>query len=174
MEIARQHLQSGDKKRALLTVRKKRFQEQLIGRTEDQLINLETLTQSIEFALVEQQVLQGLKEGTRILQLLNREMRLDDVEKLMGDTEDAIAYQQEVETMLSGSNMAREDDAEELQRQLEELERLEVKAVESTMPAVPSTVLQSTPVNLSAKDSSVSEAAETKTVADKRSVLEAA
>lgn len=49
--------------------------------------------QSIEYALVEQKVLEGLKSGNEVLKQLNNEMRLEDVEKLMDDTADAIAYQ---------------------------------------------------------------------------------
>jgi charged multivesicular body protein 6 len=48
---------------------------------------------SIEFALVEQEFLKGLKQGNDVLNQLNKEMRIEDVEKLMDETADAIAYQ---------------------------------------------------------------------------------
>lgn len=43
LEIARFHSERGDKRRAILTLQKKRYQEQLISKTDNQLINLENL-----------------------------------------------------------------------------------------------------------------------------------
>ena len=42
---------------------------------------------------VEVQVVNGLKGGNQALDELHKIMSLDDFEKIMGDTEDAIAYQ---------------------------------------------------------------------------------
>ncbi len=42
---------------------------------------------------MEAQVLQGLREGNSVLSELQREMSLEEVEKLMADTADAISYQ---------------------------------------------------------------------------------
>ena len=38
-------------------------------------------------------MVEGLKGGNEALDALHQIMSLDDVEKIMGDTEDAIAYQ---------------------------------------------------------------------------------
>lgn len=43
---------------------------------------------------MEKDVLFGLKQGNSVLKELNREMSIENVEKLMGETADAIAYQQ--------------------------------------------------------------------------------
>ena len=48
---------------------------------------------TIEYKLVEQQVLDGIKTGNQVLQKLNEQMKVEDVERLMGETADAIAYQ---------------------------------------------------------------------------------
>ena len=42
---------------------------------------------------MEKDVLFGLKQGNSVLNELNREMSIENVEKLMGETADAIAYQ---------------------------------------------------------------------------------
>ena len=55
---------------------------------------MEQLVQSIEFAQVESQVFSGLKAGNKILQELQAEIKIEDVERLMEDTAEAIAYQQ--------------------------------------------------------------------------------
>jgi charged multivesicular body protein 6 len=48
---------------------------------------------SIEFSLVQESVLHGLKQGTSVLQELHKEMNIEAVEKLIADTEDAREYQ---------------------------------------------------------------------------------
>ena len=94
-EIARALLQQGDKKRALLALRRKKYQETLLAQTNAQLEQLEKLTGSVEFALVQKDVLFGLQQGTKVLGEIHREMGgIGNVEKLMGETADAIAYQQ--------------------------------------------------------------------------------
>lgn len=49
---------------------------------------------------MEQQVFQGLKQGNTVLSELQKEMSLDEVEKLMEDTAEAVAYQNVSFTML--------------------------------------------------------------------------
>jgi hypothetical protein len=48
---------------------------------------------AVEFALVEKTVLFGLQQGNKVLNELHAEMSIESVEKLMGETMDAIAYQ---------------------------------------------------------------------------------
>ena len=48
---------------------------------------------SIEFSLVEKDVLFGLKQGNAVLKEIHKEMDLESVEKLMSDTAEGIAYQ---------------------------------------------------------------------------------
>ena len=78
----------------MLLLRKKRFQENLLERTDVQLENIEKLTQDIEFAQVEQKVLAGLEEGNRALKTLHECMSLEKVEKIMDETQEAVQYQQ--------------------------------------------------------------------------------
>ncbi|PMD23824.1 hypothetical protein NA56DRAFT_568119 [Hyaloscypha hepaticicola] len=94
-EIAKQMLAKGDKPRALLALRRKKYQESLLAKTDAQLEQLEKLTSSVEFALVQKDVVFGLQQGTSVLNEIHKEMGgLEHVEKLMGETADAIAYQQ--------------------------------------------------------------------------------
>jgi charged multivesicular body protein 6 len=93
-DIARQMLAAGDKKRALLALRRKKYQEQLLAKTDAQLAQLEQLTRNVEFALIQKDVVFGLQQGTRVLKEIHAEMGgIEHVEKLMGETADAIAYQ---------------------------------------------------------------------------------
>lgn len=93
-DIAKQMLAKGDKRRALIALRKKKYQETLLTQTDGQLEQLEKLTANVEFALIQKDVVFGLQQGTKVLNEIHTEMGgLENVEKLMGDTADAIAYQ---------------------------------------------------------------------------------
>lgn len=94
-EIAKECLARNDRRRALLALRRKKYQESLLAKTDEQLAQLEQLTSQVEFALVQKDVLFGLQQGTKVLQEIHREMGgLEAVEKLMGETEEARAYQE--------------------------------------------------------------------------------
>ena len=100
-EIAKQMLAKGDKKRALLALRRKKYQESLLVKTDAQLLELEKLTSNVEFALIQKDVVFGLQQGTKVLKEIHSEMGgIEHVEKLMGETADAIAYQQVGEVRL--------------------------------------------------------------------------
>ncbi|CAK7203364.1 Vacuolar protein sorting-associated protein 20 [Sporothrix eucalyptigena] len=132
-EIAKEMLARGDKKRALLALRRKKYQESLLAKTDAQLEQLEKLTSNVEFALIQKDVVFGLQQGTKVLQEIHREMGgLAHIEKLMGDTADAIAYQEEVSEMLGNSmSNADEDEVED-----------ELAALEAEMaPAQPAPVV---------------------------------
>ncbi|KAK2591123.1 Vacuolar protein sorting-associated protein 20 [Conoideocrella luteorostrata] len=116
-DIAKQMLAKGDKKKALLALRRKKYQETLLTKTDAQLEQLEKLTSNVEFALIQKDVIFGLQQGTKVLKEIHAEMGgLENVEKLMGETADAIAYQQEVSEMLGGqiSNQDERDVEDEL------------------------------------------------------------
>ena len=104
-EIAKSLLSQGDKPRALLALRRKKYQESLLAKTDAQLEQLEKLTSSVEFALVQKDVVFGLQQGTKVLGEIQREMGgIEHVEKLMGETAEAVAYQQ-VRVFFSGIYM---------------------------------------------------------------------
>merc|ERR1712230_234761 len=103
--------------------------------TDAQLEQLEKLTSSVEFALVQKDVVFGLQQGTSVLQEIHKEMGgLDHVGKLMGETADAVAYQQEVSDMLGG-RISNEDEVED------ELAALEAEVTGIPLPEVPTTDL---------------------------------
>lgn len=94
-EIAKECLARNDRRRALLALRRKKYQESLLAKTDGQLAQLEQLTGQVEFALVQKDVLYGLQQGTQVLQTINKEMGgIENVERLMGESEDARAYQE--------------------------------------------------------------------------------
>ena len=133
-EIARECLVRGDKPKALLALRRKKFQDSLLAKTDAQLETLEQLTSNIEFALVQNDVLFGLRQGTTVLKQIHKEMGgIEHVDKLMGENEEARAYQHEISEMLRGQMSNQDEDEVE-----EELEALQGE-VESTVPSEPIT-----------------------------------
>ena len=81
---------------------------------------------------MEQQVLSGLRTGNAILKELQGEMRVEEVEELMADTAEAIAYQNEISAMLSGKMTSEEEEDV-----LAELEGLQGEVMEEMLPKVP-------------------------------------
>ncbi|KAH8163914.1 hypothetical protein CIB48_g4308, partial [Xylaria polymorpha] len=78
----------------------------------------------------------GLQQGTAVLKEIHAEMGgIEHVEKLMGETADAIAYQKEVSDML-GERITNQDE-EEVEDELAALER-EANGP-GPLPAVPNT-----------------------------------
>jgi charged multivesicular body protein 6 len=136
-EIARQCLRSGDKPRALLALRRKKYQESLLSKTDQQLAQLELLTNDVEFALVQKEGLFGLQQGTKVLKQIQKEMGgIDNVEKLLGEGEEQKAFQQEVADMLSGRMTNQEED--EVEEELAAMEAAANPRVDVKMPAAPS------------------------------------
>jgi len=132
-EIARTCLARGDKSAALLALRRKKYQETLLARTDAQLEQLEKLTSSVEFALVQKDVVFGLQQGTQVLKQIHKEMGgLEAVEKLMGETEEARAYQQEISEALAGQMSNQDEDAVE-----DELEAMEKEQQAMNLPHAP-------------------------------------
>ncbi|KAI9363205.1 Snf7-domain-containing protein [Pilaira anomala] len=136
VEAAKLALTQGNKKKALLALKKKKYQVQLLEKTDQQLMNLEELTHSIEYALVEKEVLEGLKTGNSVLNEIHKETSVEAVEKLMDDTADAIAYQNEIDEMLSG--LMSTEDEEEIMKELDDLREQELSA---KLPDVPNNQL---------------------------------
>ncbi|KAK3397370.1 Snf7 family, partial [Sordaria brevicollis] len=128
--IAKQMLAKGDKQRALLALRRKKYQESLLQKTDAQLEQLEKLTSSVEFALIQKDVFFGLQQGTKVLKEIHAEMGgLEHVEKMMGETAEEVAYQQEVSEMLGGRISNQDEDEVE-----EELAALEAEVAAKNKP----------------------------------------
>ncbi|KAI4131709.1 MAG: hypothetical protein LQ338_001110 [Usnochroma carphineum] len=143
-EIAKECLARGDRSKALLALRRKKFQESLLAKTDAQLETLEQLTSSVEFALVQKDVLYGLQQGTAVLKQIHTEMGgIEHVEKLIGENEDARAYQREISEMLAGQMSNQDED--EVEDELEALER-QTQAVTLpdalSYPTAPDTALE--------------------------------
>jgi charged multivesicular body protein 6 len=140
LELAKAAAAEGHKDKALLILKKKKYQEDLLAKTDGQIMNLEQMASSIEFALVETKVIEGIRQGNSILKQINAEMSIEDVEKLMEETAEGIAYQNKVSELLAGEYTSAEDEAH-LMEELAELQELEAmpakQLLRETLPSVP-------------------------------------
>uniref|UniRef100_A0A1Y1KLQ6 Uncharacterized protein n=1 Tax=Photinus pyralis TaxID=7054 RepID=A0A1Y1KLQ6_PHOPY len=131
-ELAKQLLTEGKKDRAKLLLRKKRYQEQLLERTDGQLENLERMTHDLEFAQVEVQVINGLKQGNEALKKVNDLLKLEDVERILEETREGVEKQEEINALLSGG--LTEEDEEAVEAELHDI-------IEHSLPNVPEGLL---------------------------------
>lgn len=121
--LSQSPLPDANRRRALLALRRKKYQESLLAKTDTQLAQLESLVASVEFALIQKDVVFGLQEGTRVLKEINAEMGgLDKIERMMEDNNEARAYQEEVANMLSQEGRMSVADEEEVEDELAALE----------------------------------------------------
>uniref|UniRef100_A0A803K9G3 Charged multivesicular body protein 6 n=1 Tax=Xenopus tropicalis TaxID=8364 RepID=A0A803K9G3_XENTR len=136
-ELAKQLLHDGKKEKAKLLLKKKRYQEQLLEKTDNQISNLEKMVEDIEFAQIEMKVIEGLKVGNECLKKMHEVMSIEEVERIMEETQDGIEYQRQIDEMLSGSLTAEDEEAI-----LEELEAITQEDLE--LPEAPSEPLPDT------------------------------
>jgi len=134
MELARVLLKEGKKKQAILALKKKKYQEQLLTKSENQLSTLQEMIDSVEFSQMEQKVFESLKAGNEVLKEIHSQMSIDEIDQLMEDTQEAVAYQKEIEEALAGQLTSEDED--DVLAELEELERATLE-----MPSIPKEVL---------------------------------
>lgn len=92
---------------------------------------------SIQFAEMQMKVFDALKEGKDALERINSQMSVDDVEQLMEDTAEAIAYQQEIEEVLGNALTEADNELVEAEYAALMAEDEEIDPDVLDLPAVP-------------------------------------
>ncbi|KAF9609765.1 hypothetical protein IFM89_018213 [Coptis chinensis] len=113
-QAAKDLIREKRKDRALIALKKKKSQEELLKQVDAWLIN------------VEQQA------GNNAIKAIQGEINMDDVQKLMDDTEEARSYQDEINAIL-GEKLSAEDEEDVLA----EFENLETELTLQDLPKVP-------------------------------------
>lgn len=136
-QLAKQLLKEGKTERAKLLLRKKKYLESLLDKADNQLDQLEKLTHDIEFSQVQLQVVEGLKKGTAALEKANSLFSMEDVERLMDETQEAVEKQREISELISGQ--LTQEDEESAAAELDQLLQEELEpTIPSAVPVLPS------------------------------------
>merc|ERR1712142_730118 len=109
-EVAKTLLKQGKKDKALTLLKKKRYQENLLSKCDGQMDTIQQMIDNLEFAQIEMKVVEDLKAGNESLKRLHSLMSVEDVERILDETRDAVEYQKEIDDLLSGADLTQEDE----------------------------------------------------------------
>ncbi|VDM08528.1 unnamed protein product [Wuchereria bancrofti] len=132
-ELAKQLIKANKKDRALLILKRKRYQESMTEKMLQQLDQIERMVSDLEFVAIEQKVVEQLRYGNEALKRMNQMISVDDIERIMDETKEAAEFQEEISNMLSGK--LGEDDLEEVEK---EFAKLIENEGELNFPEIPS------------------------------------
>ncbi|QSL66016.1 hypothetical protein MERGE_003153 [Pneumocystis wakefieldiae] len=132
-EAAKRSLAQGDRQRALSFLREKKNYETLFDKALAHIETLENLVlffvflvfyscqiSTIEFALIEEDIIYILEKNSCLLKEINKKMSYKSTSKLVDETKNAITYQNEISDILSDSLENKDDQC------LEELKELQL------------------------------------------------
>ncbi|KAF8819520.1 putative Charged multivesicular body protein 6-A [Cardiosporidium cionae] len=135
MESARSFLSQKDKNLALIALRKKKHHSQLVIECSKYILQMEELISSVEFAVVQQSVVEALEEGSAALRKIQKELSVDYVSELVGDAIEAKAHFEEINTLLMEAGVSADDP--DVISQFEKLAADEAQEVISALPDIP-------------------------------------
>lgn len=113
----------------------------MLETTDGQLENLEKLTSDLEYAQVEQKVLDGLKIGNEALKKVHEILTIDEVERILDETKEGVEKQREIDAAINqyADAALTEEDEEDVLAELDKLLGIDEEAATKPidLPEVP-------------------------------------
>ncbi|KAG1670763.1 hypothetical protein FOA52_013990 [Chlamydomonas sp. UWO 241] len=134
-QVARELLKEGRKDRALLALKKKKLTLMQQTALSAHLLNLEGMLSNIETSKQQASLFKVLQDGNEQLKAMQKLVSVADVERLMEDTAEAQAYQDELNRAL-GQELSGVDIGA-VEAEMEALEAEEAAAAAAAMPSAP-------------------------------------
>lgn len=164
-EEAKRRVSTGDKRGALMTLKRKKMLEQELETLMNSRLTLEQQINSLEAAQMSHIAVKALAHGVNVHKQLNKQLDAESVDKLMEDLQDQQDLQNEIAQVLSQGTRVGDD--EDLLRELEQMEAKQqdelligASHAPSAAPAAAKTATAvSAPANKSSTSSRVSAAA---------------
>ncbi|CAM9929985.1 unnamed protein product, partial [Choristocarpus tenellus] len=130
-------VKEGQKDKALLLLKIKKFKQEQASKADGQLLSVMQMMENIEWGSQQLKVFEALKEGNVALDRLHTEMPLDKVEELMDDTAESIAMSEEISRAIGGSwtDANEEDLLREFDKLQAEMASEQAQELSQKMPA---------------------------------------
>lgn len=92
-ETIKHLLKDGKRDKAMLALKRKKYQTEMLEKHRKLMDNVEEMINSIQFAQVEVKVFNSLKQGANSLKAIHKEINIGELEDIMADTEEGIQKQ---------------------------------------------------------------------------------
>ena len=89
----------------MLCMKMKKYKSKQIGEVDSQLLNIEEMVQTIQWETETMKVVGALQEGNKALDAIHSVMSVEKVETLMEETQEAVAYQEELSGLFAGEEL---------------------------------------------------------------------
>jgi charged multivesicular body protein 4A/B len=119
-EEAKRRVANGDKRGALMTLKRKKMLEQELETLMNSRLTLEQQINSLEAAQMSHIAVKALAHGVNVHKQLNKQLDAESVDRLMEDLQDQQDLQNEIAQVLSAGTRIGDD--EDLLRELEQME----------------------------------------------------
>jgi hypothetical protein len=139
----------GDKKGALVHLKRKKMYEKEIEKINGGIFNLEQQAMTIESTSVNVDIVNAMKTGKQALSQMQEAVDVDDVQDLQEDIAEQMAQANEIDDVISRP-LGTDLDMDDLEDELAELESDEVAAQLDDLPSLPTSKVADPTVNLPA------------------------
>ncbi len=127
----------GDKKGAIVHLKRKKLYEREAEKIDAGIVNLEQQALSIESSLVTVDIVNAMKTGKKAMQTITSQINVDDVTELQDDIADLHQQEQQINDAMSSPIGGMDADEDELAMELAQLEAADLEEELSSLPAVP-------------------------------------